>query len=247
MKSVHMFLVMSAKGIRFGLISVEVWNGTKSRKHHPTIHWKISKGLRTQATKNFEILVKSWIELIAIILLLWESPKGIINLVRISVRNLNGLAPEDDTKHKHKKGVVITARVHPGEAQSSFIVQGLIEFLLSNDPVAVKLRDQYVFKIIPMLNPDGVVYGNYRCSLLGFDLNRRWAQPNKHFDSTIYYAKRMMKKLSEEREILLFWDLHGHSCKKNVFMYGCEYEVIKRVRYSFEILFKIFAFNTLSF
>ena len=114
------------------------------------------------------------------------------------------LASEDNSRHKHKKGVVITSRVHPGEAQSSFVVQGLIEFLLSSDPIAVKLRDQYVFKIIPMLNPDGVVYGNYRCSLLGFDLNRRWAQPNKHFDPTIYYTKKMMKKLAEEREIFLY-------------------------------------------
>lgn len=64
--------------------------------------------------------------------------------------------------HNHKQGIVITSRVHPGEAQSSWVVQGLIEFLLSNDPVAIKLRHEYIFKIVPMLNPDGVIYGNYR-------------------------------------------------------------------------------------
>jgi murein tripeptide amidase MpaA len=30
-----------------------------------------------------------------------------------------------------------------------------------------------------MLNPDGVINGNYRCSLAGADLNRRWKTPNK--------------------------------------------------------------------
>ena len=30
-----------------------------------------------------------------------------------------------------------------------------------------------------MLNPDGVINGNYRCSLLGYDLNRVWDQANK--------------------------------------------------------------------
>ncbi len=30
-----------------------------------------------------------------------------------------------------------------------------------------------------MLNPDGVINGNYRCSLAGCDLNRRWKNPLK--------------------------------------------------------------------
>jgi cytosolic carboxypeptidase protein 2/3 len=30
------------------------------------------------------------------------------------------------------------------------------------------------FVIIPMLNPDGVVAGNFRTSLFGKDLNRLW-------------------------------------------------------------------------
>ena len=30
-----------------------------------------------------------------------------------------------------------------------------------------------------MLNVDGVIIGNYRCSLAGNDLNRRWHNPSK--------------------------------------------------------------------
>ena len=150
---------------------------------------------------------------------------------------------------------MITARVHPGEAQSSWVIQGLIEFLLSDDATAVELRKNYIFKIIPMLNPDGVIYGNYRCSLLGFDLNRRWMEPSKHLDPTIYFAKRMMKVFQEEREVKLFCDLHGHSRKKNAFMYGCEYagdarsdNFMLRVFPSvFESLNKVFKFKQCSF
>lgn len=29
-----------------------------------------------------------------------------------------------------------------------------------------------------MMNPDGVILGNYRCSLAGFDLNRVWEAPS---------------------------------------------------------------------
>lgn len=67
----------------------------------------------------------------------------------------------------HKKGIIITARVHPGESNSSWMMKGLIEFLVSATPEAQALRDHFVFKIIPILNPDGVINGNYRCSLSG--------------------------------------------------------------------------------
>ena len=39
------------------------------------------------------------------------------------------------------------------------------------------LRGNVVFKIIPILNPDGVLKGYYRCSLAGCDLNRKWKDP----------------------------------------------------------------------
>ncbi len=71
-----------------------------------------------------------------------------------------------------RKAVILTARVHPGETNSSYIMQGIIEFLTGNDKTAKHLRNCYVFKLVPMLNPDGVIVGNYRCSLSGLDLNR---------------------------------------------------------------------------
>ncbi len=34
--------------------------------------------------------------------------------------------------NEDKKAIIITARVHPGETQASFCVEGLIRFLLSD-------------------------------------------------------------------------------------------------------------------
>jgi murein tripeptide amidase MpaA len=42
-----------------------------------------------------------------------------------------------------------------------------MDFLLADTKEAKALRQTFVFKIIPMLNPDGVRYGNYRSSLVG--------------------------------------------------------------------------------
>ena len=72
-----------------------------------------------------------------------------------------------------------------------------------------------------MLNPDGVIYGNYRCCLLGYDLNRQWKSPDRVLHPTIYSSKEIIRYMSKEREIALFCDLHAHSMQKNIFMYGC--------------------------
>lgn len=61
-----------------------------------------------------------------------------------------------------RKVVVVLARVHPGESPSSFVCQGLMDFLVSAHPIAQILREYVIFKIVPMLNPDGVFLGNYR-------------------------------------------------------------------------------------
>lgn len=74
--------------------------------------------------------------------------------------------PTDDaTEMKERKAVIISARIHPGETNSSFMVQGIIDFLVSDSPEADALRKIFVFKIVPMLNPDGVIHGNYRCMM----------------------------------------------------------------------------------
>lgn len=67
---------------------------------------------------------------------------------------------------------MITSRVHPGETGASFMIKGIIDYLVGPSLGARILRDNFVFKIIPMLNPDGVINGNTRCNLAGVDLNR---------------------------------------------------------------------------
>ncbi|NXD76621.1 CBPC4 carboxypeptidase, partial [Halcyon senegalensis] len=118
--------------------------------------------------------------------------------------------------------VFLTARVHPGESNASWVMKGTLEFLVSSDPIADLLRKCFIFKIVPMLNPDGVINGNHRCSLSGDDLNRQWLTPNSQLHPTIYHTKGLLYYLrSIGRAPLVFCDYHGHSQKKNVFLYGC--------------------------
>ncbi len=77
-----------------------------------------------------------------------------------------------DEAISRRNSIILTGRVHPGESAASFVMEGAIDYIVSMTEGARLLRDKYVFKIIPMLNLDGVIIGNYRCSLSGQDLNR---------------------------------------------------------------------------
>lgn len=51
------------------------------------------------------------------------------------------------------------------------------------------LLSNYIIKVIPMVNPDGVALGNSRSSLAGVDLNRRWSNPVANIHPEIYFLK----------------------------------------------------------
>jgi len=122
----------------------------------------------------------------------------------------------------NRKALVITARVHPGETPASWMMRGALDFLTSSNPNAKLLRQAYVIYVVPMLNPDGVIFGNNRCGLAGVDLNRQWKTPTKSLHPTVYAVKTLLQEQKAVREISMYIDLHGHSRKYNIFMYGCE-------------------------
>ena len=102
------------------------------------------------------------------------------------------------------------------------MMRGLIDFLCGQSRTAHILRNTFIFKIVPMLNLDGVMLGNNRCSLAAVDLNRQWKRPNRAEHPTVYCTKAMIREEHAERTVALYCDLHGHSRKKNVFMYSCD-------------------------
>jgi hypothetical protein len=80
----------------------------------------------------------------------------------------------------------------------------------------------YVIRLVPMVNPDGVTFGNARSSIVGVDLNRRWANPHSMAHPEIYYLKQTLKQcVGSKGKSAIFVDLHGHNKKENCFFYGC--------------------------
>ena len=48
---------------------------------------------------------------------------------------------------KRKSVILLSARVHPGEAPSSWIMRGILHFLTGDSQVAADLRDKFIFKV----------------------------------------------------------------------------------------------------
>ncbi|KAJ0179424.1 hypothetical protein K1T71_005136 [Dendrolimus kikuchii] len=128
----------------------------------------------------------------------------------------------NEMEPKKKKAVIITARVHPGESPSSWMMKGFMDYLTGDSNQARELREKFIFKLVPMLNPDGVIVGNNRCSLTGKDLNRQYRTVIRETYPPVWHTKVMIRRLQEECGVAMYVDLHAHSRKHNVFIYGCE-------------------------
>ena len=54
----------------------------------------------------------------------------------------------------------LTSIFTQGETNASWMMKGCIDYLTGNSEGAQRLRQKFVFKIVPMLNPDGVIVVN---------------------------------------------------------------------------------------
>lgn len=106
----------------------------------------------------------------------------------------------------------------------------MINFLLSDDPMAISLCANFIVYVVPMLNIDGVIHGNQRTNLAGQDLNRVWDKPSLLLNPIIYATKRLAEMIQAERKIEVFCDIHGHFQPIGGFMYCNSFDQGQGVR-----------------
>lgn len=115
-----------------------------------------------------------------------------------------------------KKTVWLIARQHAWETGTSFVMEGALRFVTSNEPDAARLRDRVVFQFVPMMDPDGCANGKVRFNANGYDVNRHWDEVDlrrKEFLERmpeIWYVKKAIYGCVDSgRRINLLLNLHN--------------------------------------
>lgn len=118
-----------------------------------------------------------------------------------------------DSNAESREVLFLVGRQHPPEVSGAFAFFAFAETILGDSDLAQQFRARFRVIAIPLLNPDGVVGGNWRHNLGGVDLNRDWGpftQPE-----TRLVAELLEDLDARDSKIRMFIDFH--STKENVF------------------------------
>jgi len=142
------------------------------------------------------------------------------------------IAPTDG--RARKRGVWVQARQHAWESGSSWVCQGLVEWLISDAPRAKALRGAAEIVVVPIMDVDNVVWGAGGKNQTPHDHNRDWSdQP--HWPA-VAAAIREIAALSRAGRFDVFVDLHnpGANDKQPYFYRAPADEITERQQTSFD-------------
>jgi hypothetical protein len=114
-------------------------------------------------------------------LVIGQSPGGVDDIGRtITPKNLYGYTVTDSDYTNSKKKIALVSGVHSNETLGNFTLEGLVEFLISDELEAAQLRRYAEFFVYPMANPDGRFAGYNRSTVQhrNVDPNRAWNPPS---------------------------------------------------------------------
>ena len=160
-------------------------------------------------------------------------------------QTLNGLFPDKNRCNLilHDKYIIfITARVHPGETPGTLTFNGILKLLTDiNNPINKILLDNFIFKLIPIINVDGVSNGYFRLNTEGYNLNRCYLGPSPKINPENYAITKLFYFYSTNYKIRYYFDLHADMNTRGVYTFGNALKIfenhVENVLFSF--LFKI--------
>jgi len=119
--------------------------------------------------------------------------------------------PQSSSNHR----IYIHARTHPGEEESFWVTNEIINFLISDTPLAAFIRSNCIFHIIPMYNPDGVELGYDRENANGVDIESGWDDVPLELEVAVLKNRFIELTLLVNNPIEMALNMHSsYSCKR---------------------------------
>ena len=118
---------------------------------------------------------------------------------------------------------LIQARDHAYETSGSYCVEGIFDFLLSDDVVAAYIRGKFNIHIMPMTNPDGVYNGlSRRTREKGADMNRVYTEPDSAHDT--------VKSVIDRLRPLAYMNIHNFTHKFMDGLYSQDDSIAEKIQ-----------------
>ena len=137
---------------------------------------------------------------------------------------MNGLFPNKNRCNliQHDTHIIfITARVHPGETPGTLTFNGILKLLIdNNNPMSKILLDNFIFKLIPIINVDGVSNGYFRLNTEGYNLNRCYLGPSPRITPENYAITKLFYFYSSYYKVRYYFDLHADMNTRGVYTFG---------------------------
>ena len=145
------------------------------------------------------------------------SPFVTVDSLGASVQNraLWELTIADNPQSSSNHRIYIHTRTHPGEEESFWVTNEIINFLISDTPLAAFIRSNCIFHIIPMYNPDGVELGYNRENANGVDIESGWDDVPLELEVAVLKNRFIELTLLVNNPIEMALNMHSsYSCKR---------------------------------
>ena len=145
------------------------------------------------------------------------SPFVTVDSLGASVQNraLWELTIADNPQSSSNHRIYIHARTHPGEEESFWVTNEIINFLISDTPLAAFIRTNCIFHIIPMYNPDGVELGYARENANGVDIESGWDDVPLELEVAVLKNRFIELTSLVDNPIEVALNMHSsYSCKR---------------------------------
>lgn len=133
-----------------------------------------------------------------------------------SVKLLKITAPKCES-YPQKNLIWLLGGQHAFEDPARYVTEGMLRFLVSNDPIAIRLRKQAIIYIVPIMDVDQTVNGGTGKDQIPIDFNRDWTSLSYTSNwNAVVAVKDSVEAQRQRNPYKIFIDSHAVPPSQNI-------------------------------